>query len=104
MTCPAPRTIARALAVLERLPAPALALLAEMLIERLDALADTDADYDEEDAVVLASPDRWRAGGDGGAGDADDAEPEPEGCCEARVHDPAWSRPFYGKLGEGCAP
>jgi hypothetical protein len=56
-TLPSPRTIGRALAVLQALPSAALADLAERLIDRLDALApdanlepdgDGEGDHDDE--------------------------------------------------------
>ena len=48
-TLPSPRRIADALAVLQALPAPVLAALAERLIDRLDALGpDPDAEPDDE--------------------------------------------------------
>ena len=46
---PSPRRIAGALAVLQALPAPALAALAERLIDRLDALATPGMDLEPDD-------------------------------------------------------
>ena len=46
---PTPRAIGRALAVLQALPAPALAALAERLIDRLDALAAPGMDLEPDD-------------------------------------------------------
>lgn len=68
MPCPTSRAIGRALATLQALPPPALALLAERLIDTLDGAHDTDADLDVDD-WPLTYPGR-----DGGAGDEDDAE------------------------------
>ena len=48
-TLPSPRRIAGALAVLQALPAPALAALAERLIDRLDALAAPGMDLEPDD-------------------------------------------------------
>ena len=49
MQHPTPRAISRALTVLQALPAPVLAALAERLIDRLDALApDPDAEPDDD--------------------------------------------------------
>ena len=48
-TLPSLRRIAGALAVLTALPAPALAVLAERLIERLDALAAPGVDLEPDD-------------------------------------------------------
>ena len=48
-TLPSPRRIAGALAVLAALPAPALAALAERLIERLDALTAPCMDLEPDD-------------------------------------------------------
>ena len=60
MPHPSPRAIGRALAVLQAMPAPALAALAERLIDRLDALApDPDAEPDvdgEGDDDAEAAP------------------------------------------------
>ena len=65
MPHPTPCAIGRALAVLQALPAPALAVLAERLIERLDALdapgMDLEPDDDEEgDDDGEAAP--WEGG------------------------------------------
>ena len=55
-TVPTPRRIAGALAVLQALPAPALALLAARLIDRLDAL-DGDPDMEPDDDSELTPDD-----------------------------------------------
>ncbi len=48
-TLPSPRRIAGALAVLQSLPAPVLAALAERLIDRLDALDAPGMDLEPDD-------------------------------------------------------
>ena len=68
---PSLRRIATALAVLQALPAPALAALAERLIERLDAMDAPGADL----------------------------EPDDDDCCPASDDDPASSRPRQGARG-----
>lgn len=78
MPAPSPRAIGRALAVLQALPAPALAVLAARLIDRLDSLA-PDADM-ESDA-------------DGEADDDDEAGPWDDGATWAPVKGP-----------DGCGP
>ena len=70
-TLPSPRRIAGALAVLQALPPAALAVLAERLIDRLDAL----------DAPGM------------------DLEPDNDDCCPAGDDDPASSRPCQGVRG-----
>ena len=70
-TLPSPRRIAGALAVLQALPPAALAVLAERLIDRLDAL----------DAPGM------------------DLEPDDDDCCPAGDDDPASSRPCQGMRG-----
>lgn len=76
MATPDPRTIARALDVVQRLPTEALADLAERLIDRLDA-AEPDPDLEP----------------------GEDAEPDDDDCCEAGDDDPASSRPCHGVFG-----
>lgn len=70
---PTPRQARRAVATLARLGPDALARVAELLIDRLDAAEDTECDNHD-----------------------DDAEPEAEGCCEAADDDPAQSWPRLG--------
>ena len=71
---PRPRTIRRALNVLERLPPAALADLAERLIDRLDATV-SDPDLEPEEDCCDAGDDGGLVYvGDRGPGDAEDAE------------------------------
>ncbi len=81
MPAPSPRAIGRALAVLQALPPAALAVLAEALIDRLDALAlDADLEPDdcgETDHDAEAPPDAegpWWTPTKG-----------PDGCCPMRL-------------------
>lgn len=73
-TLPSPRRIASALAVLAALPAPALADLAERLIDRLDAVA-PDADLEMDD--------------DGEADQDDEAGPRDDGATWTPTNGPA---------------
>ena len=68
-TLPSPRRIAGALAVLQALAAPALAALAERLIERLDALVAPGMDLEPDDE---GEDDDGEAGPSDGDADADD--------------------------------
>ena len=71
-----PRTIRRALYVLGRLHPHALALIAQLAIDHLDAAENTDCDADEfEDAPALLHS-------ESGPGDADDGEFDNEAGCE----------------------
>jgi len=75
MPAPSPRRIAGALDVLLSLPPAVLQVLAERIVDRLDAL-DTDPD----------------------------SEPDDADCCEAGDDDPASSRPHRGVSGIHFAP
>ena len=79
-TLPTARTMRHVLGVLERLPLEALGLLAERLIDRLDAAEDIgeDREPDQEDGCS-AEDVLWL---DHLPGDPDDAEDEPD-CCAA---------------------
>jgi hypothetical protein len=73
---PDPRTIRRALGVLERLPPEALADLTERLIHRLDA-AEPDPDLEpEEDCCTAGEDGGLMMPSDHRPGDPDDAEPD----------------------------
>ena len=83
MPYPTPRTVRRALGVLESLPAEALADLAERLIDRVDALG-PDPDLEEEQDCCGADDDHparamFGAGADWSAGSAEDAEEDDPG-------------------------
>lgn len=56
---PSPRSVRHALAVLQALPAPALAPLAERLIDRMDALeaSGTDLEPDDDDCCPAGDDD-----------------------------------------------
>lgn len=78
MRHPDPRTIRRALGVLERLPHEALADLTERLVDRLDA-AEPDPDLEpEEDACPAGECGGVPLRNDGLPGDPADAEPDPD--------------------------
>ncbi len=103
-TLPSPRRIACALAVLEALPAPALAALAARLIDRLDALdaPDMDLEPDDDDCCPAGDDDaassrplRGVRGLDWHAGDPADAEAEPH-------QEGAWWTPTMGPA--ECGP
>lgn len=101
---PSPRRIAGALAVLATLPAPALAALAERLIDRLDALdapgMDLERDDDDccpagDDDAASSRPLRGVRGLDWRAVDLADGEAEPH-------QEGPWWTPAAGKA--GCGP
>ncbi len=82
-TIPTPRQVGNALAVLLALPAPVLQVLAERIVDRLDAL---DGDLDAE-------PD-----GDTEADDDDEAPPNREGPWWAPTKEPANCGPLRLRL------
>ena len=102
-TLPSPRRIAGALAVLQALPAPALAALAERLIDWLDALDAPGMDLEPDDDCCPAGDDdaassrplRGVRGLDWHAGDPADAEAEPH-------QEGAWWPPMTGPA--ECGP
>ncbi len=76
MPHPDPRTVRRALGVLERLPHEALADLTERLIDRLDG-AEPEPDLEPEvDCCTAGEDGGLPMPGDRSPGDADDAEPD----------------------------
>ncbi len=78
MPCPSPRAIRGALGVLERLPAEALAHLAEWVIGRLDA-AEPDTDLEQDDHDGCMAEDATVPGHLGLGDDGDAEQDDPQG-------------------------